>query len=131
MDIIVINMVREATYRKAKYEAKIDADVVRSRIASLKSSMTEQMESKAAELATIEKNIKAILEAQTSPIYSIQVPFYLNVGRELYRLQKKFGGKTFTAEAIVVLDKWKSRGLTQSVLGAIAELFGVTYPPSS
>jgi len=124
-------MVKTAEQRVRKYTAKIDADVVRSRIAAQKDHMTEQMEARAAELATIEKNIKAILENQTTPIYSAFIPMYLNVGRELYKLQKKFTGSTFSAEAKVVLDKWNARGLTGTVLQAIAELFGVTWTPPS
>jgi hypothetical protein len=121
-------MVREASRRKQKYSAKIDADVVRSRILAFKSSMVEQMEAKTAELATLESNVKAVLEAQTTTIYSAFVPQYLNVGRELYRLSQKFGGTTFQAEAKLVLDKWKGRGLNPAVLADIAALFGVTYP---
>jgi len=121
-------MVRDASRRKQKYAAKIDADVIRSRIMAFKGSMVEQMEAKTAELATLESNIKAVLEAQTTTVYSAFVPMYLNVGRELYKLSKKFGGSTFEAEAKIVLDKWKARGLAQAILTDIAALFGVTYP---
>jgi hypothetical protein len=120
-------MVRPATRRRQKYEAKIDPDVLRSRILAFKSAMTEQMDEKASELATLETQVKSILEAQTTTIYSPFIPMYLNVGRELYRLSKKFGGKTFEGEAVAVLDKWKTRGLNKDVLSEIAGLFGVTY----
>jgi len=120
-------MVRSATYRKAKYTAKIDADVQRSRISALKDSMAEQMQTASAELATVETNVKAILEAETSAISSIFVPQYLNVGRQLYRLSKKFGGSTFDLEAGVVCDKWVSRGLKGQVVEKIAQLFGSTW----
>jgi hypothetical protein len=120
-------MVRDAAYRKAKYEAKIDADVQRSRIAAMKTSMVEQMDSKSAELATIETNIKAVLEGQTPAIFSPFIPMYLNVGRELYAKSKKFGGTTFEAEAGVVCDKWTTRGLRGPVVEAIATLFGSSW----
>jgi len=121
-------MVRDASRRKQKYEAKIDADVMRSRILAHKSAMVEQMEAKTADLATLEAEVKRVVEAQTTPIYTHLIPAYLNVGRQLYKLQKNFSGTTYTAEAKIVLDKWKAKGLTQYVLTAIAKLFGVTYP---
>lgn len=122
-------MVRSAEARKRKYESKIDADVVRSRISAQKTYMVEQMESRAAELATIEANVKAIVESQTTPISSIMVPFYLNAARELYKLSKKFSGTTLNKEADVVLDKWCARGLTGTVLQEIAGLFGISWTP--
>ena len=120
-------MVRPALRRRQKYEAKIDPDVIRSRILAFKPSMAEQMDEKAAELATLETQIKSILEAQTTTVYSSFVPMYLNVGRQLYKLSQKFGGTTFAAEAKIVLDKWKARGLSAAILADIAALFGVTY----
>jgi hypothetical protein len=120
-------MVRDATHRKAKYEAKIDADVIRSRITALKPSMAEQMDSASAELATVETNVKAILEASTTTIFSCYNPMYLNAGRELYSKQKRFGGGTFQAESGVILDKWLTRGLNGKVLENIGQLFGSSW----
>jgi len=120
-------MVRDASRRKQKYEAKIDADVMRSRILAHKASMVEQMEAKTADLATLEAEVKRVIEGQTTPVYGHQVPAYLNVGRELYRLSKHFSATTFTSEAEIVLDKWKARGLDVGLLNAVATLFGKTY----
>jgi len=119
-------MVRSADRRKQKYEAKIDADVMRSRILALKSGMVEQVEAKFADLATLEAEVKRVVEAQTT-VYPHLIPFYLNVGRELYRLSKKFTGITFAVEGKVICDKWKARGLTSAIITEIAKLFGLTY----
>lgn len=121
-------MVRDAARRKAKYEAKVDADVMRSRITALKTSMVEQMESKSADLATVESEVKRVIEGQTTPIYGHQIPAYLNVGRQFYKLSKKFSGTTFGAEAEIILAKWASKGLEPWALTLIAKLFGYTYP---
>lgn len=122
-------MVREASRRTVKYAAKIDADVQRSRILALKDSMVEQVQARNAELATNEANIKTVVEASTPTIYGHQIPAYLNVGRELFKLSKKFTGTTFTKEADAVCDKWVvGKGLTEAVVTAIAKLYGVTYP---
>jgi len=120
-------MVRDASRRKQKYEGKIDADVMRSRILALKDGMVEQMEAKTADLATLETEVKRVIEAQQT-VFTHLIPAYLNVGRQLYKLQKNFGGNTFKAEADIVLDKWKAKGLTVAILTEIAKLFGVTYP---
>jgi len=120
-------MVREASRRKQKYEAKIDADVMRSRILAQKTMMVEQQEARQADLATLEAETKRVIEGQTTPIYGHQIPAYLNVARELYGKSKTFGGKTFDVEAEVILDKWKAKGLSQWALTLIAKLFGYTY----
>jgi hypothetical protein len=121
-------MVRDASRRKAKYEAKVDGDVARTRILALKSMMVEQMEVASADLSTLEAEIKKVIEGQTTPIYGHSIPAYLNVGRELYARRKKFSGTTFDSEATIVLEKWASRGLLAWALTLIAQLFGVTYP---
>ena len=120
-------MVRSAALRKAKYEAKIDADVQRSRILAQKDSMVTQMEAASANLAQVETDVKKAIEGQTTPIYGYQIPAYLNVGRKLASLQRKFSGTTFTAEATAALDQFEAKGLLGWALTLIAELFGVTY----
>jgi len=120
-------MVRDAARRKQKYEAKIDADVMRSRILAHKTAMVEQMESATAELATLEAEVKRVVEGMTTPVYTHLIPAYLNVGRQLYKLQKSFSGVTYSSECKVVLDKWKAKGLAVYVLKEIAKLFGYTY----
>jgi len=120
-------MVREASRRKQKYEAKIDADVIRSRILAHKASMVEQMESRLADLATVEAEVKRVIEGDETPPYGHEIPAYLNVGRELYRISKRFTGGSFTQEAEIVLDKWYARGLKDFLLEEIAKLFGKTW----
>jgi hypothetical protein len=121
-------MVRSAERRKAKYEAKVDADVFRSRILAQKTAMVTNMESAAADLATTEAEVKRVIENMTTPVYGHSIPAYLNVGRQLYKLSKKFSGATLNAEAQTVLVKWKAKGLDHHGLVEIAKLFGITYP---
>lgn len=123
-------MVREASRRKEKYEAKIDADVSRSRILALKTSMVEQQEARQAELATNEAEIKKTVEGGTTKVYGHMIPAYLNVGRQLFKLSKKFSGTTLTEEAKVIMDKWFSKGLDSFLIRAIGRLYGIEYKPS-
>jgi hypothetical protein len=122
-------MVRDASRRAAKYEGKIDADVARSRILALKTSMVDQMTSVSADLATLETEVKRVIEGQATPIYGHQIPAYLNFGRELWKLSRKFGATTFQAEADACYTKWEAKGLDVAVLGLVGKLFGFT--PSS
>jgi hypothetical protein len=121
-------MVKSADKRKAKYEAKIDADVQRSRILAQKDAMVSNAEGAMANLAQLETEVKAAIEGSTPTIYSHEIPAYLNVGRQLWRLQNKFSGTTFAGESAAVLGKWHDRGLDDTALGLIAALFGITYP---
>jgi hypothetical protein len=120
-------MVKSAERRKQKYEAKVDADVARSRILALKDNMVANAEGYFANLAQMENEIKAAIMGLTVTVPSIMIPAYLNVGRELWKKQQKFTGVTFAAECFLVLNKWKGRGLLYTPLAAISLLFGYTY----
>jgi hypothetical protein len=120
-------MVKSADKRKANYEAKIDADVQRSRILARKDSMVVNAEGAMANLTQVEEEVKAAIQGISPTIYSITIPAYLNVGRELWSKQQKFSGVTYAAEANQVLTKWKARGLSGPALIAIALLFGYVY----
>jgi hypothetical protein len=89
--------------------------------------MVANAEGAFANLAQIEAEVKAAIQGLTPTIYSPMIPSYLNVGRQLYKLQNKYTGTTFAGEAKLMLDKWKARGLATAALTAIAALFGVTY----
>jgi len=119
-------MVRDASRRAQKYEGKIDADVSRSRILALKTTMVEQQQARQAELATNEAEIKRVVEGQTTPVYGHMIPAYLNVGRQILHLSKKFSGTTLQKEANEVCKKWKNKGLDQYIITAIAKLYGIT-----
>jgi len=117
-------MVRHPAYRQRKYEAKIDADVVRSRFASLKDLMVEQTSVKFSDLADMEDGVKRnILEPAGVP--TIQIPFYLNYARQLYRLTTKFSGQALINEAKLKIETWVARGLNRDLLVKIAEYFGI------
>jgi hypothetical protein len=60
----------------------------------------------------------------------IQLPFYLNFGREIWALtRKEVSGETLAKEAAVLIAKWKARGLTEAVLQGIrTDVFNVSAP---
>jgi len=116
-------LVRPAVYRQKKYDGKIDADVIRTRINSLKPIMVEQATNRFTDLESIESQIKSIVEGTN--VATIQIPFYLNVGRQLYKLSNKFSGQTLQNEACLVKQKWVARGLDATLIDQIADLFGI------
>jgi len=119
-------MVRHPYFRTRKYENKIDADVIRSRFLAHRDVMIEQEAMKFTDLATFETQIKDIIEAEGVPTF--QIPFYLNFGRECYRISERFTGATANNEASFAADKWVQRGLLRQLLAKIAALFGLTIP---
>jgi len=120
-------MVRPGIWRRLKYEGKIVGDVVKDRFDRLKTMMTQQTDGLYPELQAMEDDVKRVIEGYGIP--TILVPFYLNAGRQLFNLTRRFTGATLQNEAVVKLDTWAQRGLNKEILGAIADLFGITYPP--
>lgn len=116
-------MVRSATQRTNKYDAKVDGDVMNQRITAEKEFMVEQIHVAYAQQTFYEQKIKDYLE----PIgfYGIQQHHYMNFGGELWRLSRNFGGATLRMEAELKANKWARRGLVQAHLIAIAGLFGI------
>ena len=123
-------MVREQVYRQKKYEAKVTGDVVKARFDALKEVMAEQTSARFGELAIIEDSIKKeILEPAGVP--SIQIPFYLNVARELYSKSRMFTGATFQMEGQLIGQKWVARGLKKDIVNQILQKFGVPPLPDT
>jgi hypothetical protein len=76
----------------------------------------------------METQVKQTIDASGVP--TIQYPFYLCFGREMWsRLRKEMSGESLAQEAAVLIAKWVARGLTQAVLQAIrSEVFNVGAP---
>ncbi|MCD6422071.1 hypothetical protein J7L13_01825 [bacterium] len=126
-------MVREATTRIAKYKAKIDADVIRSRIAAYGDNMKTLQEARQAEITTIQSDVKGILDEHgIAP--TLVLPF-MRIAMKLYKLSKKHTGAVFETEAKYELDKEYNRlvdsgfdaSKAEAVLKDIAAYFNVTW----
>ena len=109
--------VRDPKYRTSKYAAKIDPDVIRARFEAQKDVMVEQEAAAFADLATMENTVKSIVEAEG--VSTIEIPSYLNVGRQAYKIGKKFSGKTAQNEAMAMGALWKMRGLDEKLVDQI------------
>jgi len=109
--------VRNEALRRAKYKAKNNADVIRERFAGQKSNMDTQIDGVFPQLTAMEDAVKEALEAAGVP--TIQVPFYLNFGRECWRIKKRFGSPTCNDEIGLMYAKWAGRGLTSPMLDLV------------
>ena len=107
-------MVKKASARKRKYEGSMDPDVIGGRFEALKPSMVEQEKEYFAQIAEVERKVKRICEAAGVPSY--QIAQYINVGRQCYSLNKRFGGQTRDAEAQALMNHWRDRGLNNTIL---------------
>ncbi len=123
-----MKLVRSATQRAAKYAAKTDADVVRARVAAQTDSMNAAQAAQVTTAVQIETDVKAIVEPSGTP--TIQIPFYIAFGRQLYKLKGKFpttgAGSTGSVEAQTIATKWQGRGLEPALLIDIAQKYGFT-----
>jgi len=122
-------MVRAAEWRRRKYDAKIDADVIADRFDKMTAHIHEGISTHLPSLTEIEINIKTLCEQYGVPTYLL--PFYYNVGRELYKVSRKQIGETALAEAQLVANKWATRGLNTSLIRQICLKFGFDITPVS
>jgi len=123
-------MVREAERRLGKFDHKVDAEVLSLQTKALKPLMVRGEAKYFPEIVTVEQKVKSLVEAEG--VSTLKVRDYLNFGREMYILTKKFSKVTLSAEAQLKVNKWSDRGLDGSLLVGIAKLFGVTpsAPPA-
>lgn len=116
-------MVKSATRRSNKYNAKLDGTIWNYRLTEEKDFMVEQMHMRAAEQTLIETKVKGYLE----PIgfYGIEQHHYMNFAQGLWRRARTFSGETLRMEAEIWASVWLRRGLISTHLIAIARIFGI------
>jgi len=117
-----------AGYRRRydKWSSKFDPDTIRSRFMQVSAIAKSQAEEQFARLVDFETAIKNKLNDQGVPV--IQMPFYLNVGREAYRAGTKHSGKTLQAELDAIKAKWVARGLNPDLIDITFECVLGTLP---
>lgn len=111
---------RDADRRIKKYTAKINGDVIKNRIDAQKESMVEQVTDRFTDAVAKESAVKTLLVGWG--VSSIEVPFYLSYGRELWGISLKHSGTIAENEACLACKKWgdEKRGLDMYYLQVIA-----------
>jgi hypothetical protein len=79
-------------------------------------------------ITAMELQVKQVCDG--AGVKTIQLPFYLNFGREIWALSRKeISGETLAIEVAVLVTKWTARGLTPAVLQGIrTDVFNVSAP---
>jgi hypothetical protein len=118
----------DPTKRIEKWDAKFDTTRIKATLDAMRPKMLEHASSSFTSLALMETQVKQTCDA--AGVSTIQYPFYLCFGREMWsKLQKEMSGESLAQAAAVLIAKWVGRGLTQSVLQAIrSEVFNVPAP---
>jgi hypothetical protein len=111
------------------YNAKTAATTVGLKVASQLAPMKAGFASAAASFVAKEIAIQGVLNADGT-IPTIQYPFYLSFGREMWGLnQRGISGTIATPMAISLATKWQSYGLAKVMLQEIADtVFNITIP---
>lgn len=119
----------EPTKRIARWSTKFNTERLKTDIDNLRPAMLAAVQAVFPELVLMESQVKQVLDGLS--VATIQYPFYLAFGRELWRLtRQQISGPSLAKEAAVLVDKWKARGLSQAVLEAIrSQVFNIG-PPS-
>ena len=118
----------DPTKRIARWNAKYDTTRIKATLDELRPAMLASVTAVFPMLTAMELQVKQTCDASGVP--TIQYPFYLNFGREIWALtRKEVSGESLAIEAAVLIAKWAARGLTTPVLQAIrSEVFNVPAP---
>ena len=114
--------------RLENWDTKYNLERVTAILTSKRPKMLERMGNAIVALASMENQVKQVCDGSGVP--TIQYPFYLCFGREMWALGRRdISGESLALEAATLIAKWVARGLTQSVLQAIrSDVFNVAAP---
>jgi hypothetical protein len=118
----------DPTKRIAKWNAKYDTTRVKAILDEMRPAMLANVTAVFPMITAMELQVKQVCDGAGVP--TIQYPFYLNFGRELWALSRKeVSGESFAQEAAVLIAKWVARGLQEPLLQAIrTDVFNVAAP---
>ena len=114
--------------RIAKWNVKFNTERLKATLDEMRPSMLANVTAVYPMITAMELQVKQVCDGAGVP--TIQYPFYLNFGREIWALtRKEVSGESLALEVAVLITKWVARGLTQSVLQAIrTDVFNVSAP---
>ena len=118
----------DPTTRINNWDEKYNLERVNAILTEKRPTMLQNMSAVVPLIAAMEQQVKQTCDAAGAP--TIQYPFYLCFGREIWALTRKdISGESMAQEAAVLIAKWVARGLMQSVLQAIrTDVFNVAAP---
>jgi hypothetical protein len=114
--------------RIANWNAKYNTERIKATLDDKRPGMLASVTAVFPMITAMELQVKQVCDG--AGVKTIQLPFYLNFGREIWALtRKEVSGETLAIEAATLIAKWKARGLTEAVLQAIrTDVFNVAAP---
>jgi hypothetical protein len=118
----------DPTKRIDNWNEKYNLERVNAILTAKRPTMLQNMSAVAPLIAAMELQVKQVCDGAGVP--TIQYPFYLCFGREVWALTRKdVSGESLALEAAVLITKWTARGLQGPVLQAIrTDVFNVAAP---
>ena len=118
----------DPTRRIAKWNAKFNTERIKATLDDMRPTMLQNVTAVFPLITAMELQVKQVCDG--SGVSTIQYPFYLNFGREMWALSRKdISGESYAKEAAILVTKWTARGLTQAVLQALrTQVFNVAAP---
>ncbi len=114
--------------RIAKWNVKYNTERIKATLDEMRPTMLANVTAVYPLITAMELQVKQVCDLAGVP--TIQYPFYLNFGRELWALSRKeISGESLAQEAATLIAKWVARGLTLTVLQDIRTgVFNVGAP---
>jgi hypothetical protein len=111
-----------------KWNAKFNTERIKATLDDMRPTMLQNVQAVFPQIALMEAQVKQTCDA--SGVSTIQYPFYLCFGRELWSMgRKEISGESAAQAAAVLVAKWTARGLASPVLQAIrTEVFNIGAP---
>jgi hypothetical protein len=118
----------DPTKRIANWDAKYSTERIKATLDDKRPGMLASVTAIYPMIAAMELQVKQVCDGAGVP--TIQYPFYLCFGRELWALSRKdISGESLAIEAATLIAKWVARDLTEAVLQAIrTDVFNVAAP---
>ena len=118
----------DPTKRIANWDAKFNTERIKATLDEKRPKMLANVNAVYPMIAAMELQVKQVCDGAGVP--TIQYPFYLCFGREMWALSRKdISGESLALEAAILITKWTARGLTSAVLQGIrTDVFNVSAP---
>ena len=118
----------DPTKRIANWSTGFNTERIKAKVDEKRPAMLANVTAVIPMVAAMELQVKQVCDGSGVP--TIQYPFSLNFGREVWALtRKEVSGESLAQEVATLIAKWVARGLTQSVLQAIrTDVFNVGAP---
>jgi len=114
--------------RIANWNAKYNTERIKATLDDKRPAMLASVTAVFPMITAMELQVKQVCDGAGVP--TIQYPFYLNFGREIWALSRKqVSGESLAQEAALLIAKWVARGLSAPVLQAVrTDVFNVSAP---